>query len=1151
MLKFHKKILALLVATLFAVPTIPAYAAQNGNSNGNNDESYYQAVSKMISSNWDDSYFATATLSIGGDTLKVDNRTVKLNNKAKILDGELVLPSEVFEALGVRVPFDAQGAEPVLPASALSEAGLGFEVALSDADGLVTITNEYQMARVVAKVKPGKAAPQNVAALQAVSGPDGLQVYQFKTAEQAKAACEALNASPDVEYAEPDKLVALDAEPAYELDDYNAAAYTHLGWGPSRIGSDTYLDYLISSGKQNASVTVAVVDTGIDSAHPYFTGRLLPGYNFISNNNSPVDGNGHGTHVSGTVVDVTVALPNVKIMPVKVLNDDGRGTSLQVANGVRWAVDNGARVVNMSLGGDHSQTDDDAVAYAIARNVTVVVAAGNESDDAENHCPAHVAAAITVSAFDSSDRPASFTNFGTCVDVAAPGVNIVSTLPGNRMGSYNGTSMATPHVTGAVALVLCDNQSLTPAAAKAIVCSSVDAISVSGDNKFYGRGILNIGKAAGTATPQFIFAEPGGISENIYSGAKQTQIAVKYYDGGVITDVTNQASYLSGNAAVAVIAGPGLIEVRGAGKTNVTASYNGRSVAIPVSGESVAPLTVLNSIPANGDTNVKLDTTIYLQFNQRLIGPVTYTLLDPAGRNVGWSVQWVGTTVTIELAELLKPDTEYTFTIRAGGARSAYGPLEKDFVMKFNTGAGAIVAPMPESVTVSPSEAVLTVNTTRQLTAAVAPAGANNAITWTSSNTAVATVSATGLVTARDAGTAVITAKTVNNLTAACSVTVPDTTPPVITLTGGSSITVNLGSVFVEPGYRAVDNVDGDVTSRVVVTGTVNTDVAGTYTLTYTVSDNAGNVGRATRTVTVAAPRASFSFSNKGKAGTSFDNKFTAAFGGNAVFTMSGLDNKTTVTLTVKNSVGAELLKNTFTANGSKGVYLAAGSYTATVRIDSTNGNTSVDLGVVIVGDGMPAPRTAPTVALVGSSQIVLHLGGSPYVEQGVRAMDTVDGEIGGSAVIESNVDTSKAGNYTVKYTVTNTAGLSASVTRSVRVIAPETRQAPGKTYSFSPKGKQGESFTYNFDVAVAGSVSLTVSGLNKTNVTVTVSGPSGNELLKESYAANATRSFQAPAGKCTVKAVIDSANGNTSFGLAFATPGGIETYFPLPEVTR
>ncbi|MCL1810423.1 MAG: DUF5011 domain-containing protein, partial [Clostridiales bacterium] len=527
-------------------------------------------------------------------------------------------------------------------------------------------------------------------------------------------------------------------------------------------------------------------------------------------------------------------------------------------------------------------------------------------------------------------------------------------------------------------------------------------------------------------------------------------------------------------------------------------------------------------------------TSISVNLGSAFVEP-GYSAFDNAGGDVTDRVVVTG---TVNTAVAGTYTLTYTVSDNAGNVGSA-------------TRTVMVVVPLPESVSVSPNETVLVANTTRQLTAAVAPANASNEITWSSSNTGVATVSAAGLVTAKDAGTAVITAKTVNNLTATCTVTVPDTTPPVITLIGGTSISVNLGSAFVEPGFRAVDNTGGDVTDRVMVTGTVNTAVAGTYTLTYTVSDNAGNVGSATRTVTVAAPRANFNFSNKGKAGTSFDNSFTAAFGGNAIFTMSGLGNSTTATLTVKNSAGAEILKNTFTSNGSKEVRLAAGSYTATVRIDSANGNASVGLDVVIVNDGLPMPRTAPSVTLVGSSQIVLHLGGSPYVEQGVRAMDTVDGEIGGTAELESNVDTSQAGNYTVKYTVTNSAGLSTSMTRSIQVISSETRQAPSKTYNFSPKGKQGESFTYDFDVAVAGSVSQAISGLNKTNVTVTVTGPAGNELHKESFAANATISFQAPAGKCTVKAVIDSANGNSSFGLSFQTPGGTETYFPLPEVTR
>jgi len=311
---------------------------------------------------------------------------------------------------------------------------------------------------------------------------------------------------------------------------------------------------------------VADLDTGLDTSHQYFAGRNVPGRNFITTGAAPTDVYGHGTHVAaGTIVDVTIALPNVKIMPVKVLGDDGRGSSLTVSNGIRWAADNGAKVINMSLGGSHSQAEDDSVLYAVGKNVSVVVAAGNDADNAANYCPAHIEAAITVAAFDSSDKPASFSNYEAAVDVAAPGVNIVSTIPGGGTASKSGTSMASPHVAGAVALLLCDNPSLSPASVEALIRQNVDPITAAGSH-YYGSGILDIGKAAGVVAPQFILATPGSITENVYSGSKQKQRTIQYYNNGVITDVTSQATYLSNNPAVATVASSGLVTVSAVGQ---------------------------------------------------------------------------------------------------------------------------------------------------------------------------------------------------------------------------------------------------------------------------------------------------------------------------------------------------------------------------------------------------------------------------------------------------------------------------------------------------------------------------------------------------------------------------------------------------------
>ena len=423
----------------------------------------------------------------------------------------------------------------------------------------------------------------------------------------------------------------------------------------------------------------------------------------------------------------------------------------------------------------------------------------------------------------------------------------------------------------------------------------------------------------------------------------------------------------------------------------------------------------------------------------------------------------------------------------------------------------------------------------------------------------------------------------------------------------------------------------------------MNTEVIGAYTLTYTVSDAAGNTAVATRIVNVIGNRASFSFSDKGKSGASFNHSFNLAFPGTATITATGVDNKTQITVTIKNSAGNTVFSGAFSTSAARTVDLAAGSYTATIRIDNTNGNTTVGVTISVVeGEGPPDPpipvlesiladpaaltlvagasqalsitavysdgsRTAltagvtlissntgvasidrmtvravapgvatitasyggftvdipiqvdpppvqppspPSVRLIGSPQLVLHLGGSPYVEQGVDASDAVDGDLSAAALIESDVDTSSAGNYTVKYTVTKSAGLYASATRYVEVLAPQIRTLPVNTYGFSPKGKQGESFNYNIVAVAEGNISFTLTLPNNTKATATVTGASG-EVFRETFTTTATRSFPAPAGNYTFHIAIDSANGNANLGLSVSTPGGTETYFTKPEVTR
>ncbi|GAA4547237.1 S8 family peptidase [Amycolatopsis samaneae] len=217
-----------------------------------------------------------------------------------------------------------------------------------------------------------------------------------------------------------------------------------------------------------ANVTVYVVDTGVRISHQDFGGRAVWGTNTVDNQNE--DCHGHGTHVAGTVGGQSYGLAKgVRLVSAKVFDCGGQGTSENVAAALDWVVadhTSGPAVANMSLGGDApDKVIEDAVRRTIADGVVSVVAAGNESDDACRHSPSRVREALTVASSDSSDARSYFSNYGTCVDLFAPGESITSSYNGSDTDSadLSGTSMATPHVSGAAALLLSRTPTLTPA----------------------------------------------------------------------------------------------------------------------------------------------------------------------------------------------------------------------------------------------------------------------------------------------------------------------------------------------------------------------------------------------------------------------------------------------------------------------------------------------------------------------------------------------------------------------------------------------------------------------------------------------------------------------------------------------------------------
>jgi subtilisin family serine protease len=224
-------------------------------------------------------------------------------------------------------------------------------------------------------------------------------------------------------------------------------------------------------------VTVYILDTGIRISHQDFGGRARYGWDFIGNDREAGDCNGHGTHVAGTIGGTRYGVAKrVRLVSVRVLDCSGRGSYSAIIAGIDWVTAHAVRpaVVNMSLEGPAASVLDDAVRRAVAAGITFVVAAGNHKRNACTESPARTAEALTVGATDRADARASFSNYGRCLDLFAPGVAIASDWhTGNQAHALmSGTSMAAPHVAGAAALLLSAHPRWRPAQVRAALVAA-------------------------------------------------------------------------------------------------------------------------------------------------------------------------------------------------------------------------------------------------------------------------------------------------------------------------------------------------------------------------------------------------------------------------------------------------------------------------------------------------------------------------------------------------------------------------------------------------------------------------------------------------------------------------------------------------------
>ncbi|WP_087872931.1 S8 family serine peptidase [Arthrobacter globiformis] len=348
-------------------------------------------------------------------------------------------------------------------------------------------------------------------------GSTGAQVIKVRAGQEASL-IETLSRNPAVEYAEPDEVVTAATSDQYFPRQYalqntaqsftNTASTLTVPAGTADADVDAVEAWNVTTG---SGIKVAVLDSGVASDNPDINPKVVLRANFSSAATNE-DNYGHGTHVAGIVaasynntVGVAGTCPGCSILAGKVLNDSGVGSSSSLANGINWAVTNGAKVINMSIGVRASRTLEAAINNAWSKGVVLVAAAGNGGNQTKIY-PAAYPNVIAVAATDNKDAKASFSTYGASwVDVAAPGVNVYSTFPNhkfvigtqnNRSFGYdvgNGTSMSSPIVAATAALALSSHPGATNASVRSIVESTADKIAGSGTFWAYGR--VNADKA--------------------------------------------------------------------------------------------------------------------------------------------------------------------------------------------------------------------------------------------------------------------------------------------------------------------------------------------------------------------------------------------------------------------------------------------------------------------------------------------------------------------------------------------------------------------------------------------------------------------------------------------------------------------------------
>ncbi|MED4780369.1 S8 family serine peptidase [Brevibacillus choshinensis] len=456
-------------------------------------------------------------------------------------------------------------------------------------------TGEYIVKfRNGASQKTTKLRAANNGATLADSSDQHMLIHLQKTSDEA--ALESLASDPNVEYIEPNIRMYATAS----IED----PYYSEQWGLDQIQAPAAWE--AASG--DSPVTVAVIDTGVDYTHPDLKGRVdtANDIDYVNNDRDAKDDEGHGTHVAGIIaaklnsqgIAGVAGSRNIKILPLKALDQKGEGDMYDVATAIMDAADLGADVINLSLGAELEsgqkapRTLTDAVQYAMDKGALVVAAAGNEAANADRYVPASIPGVITVSAVGADLKLANFSNYGSSVNLTAPGVDILSTYPGDRYAYMSGTSQATPFVSGVAAMLKASDPDMSVKELTNRLLETATDLGKTGRDDQYGYGLVNAYLAIQSDSSNTEDLEPSAVNVSSLK-ADQSKLSLPPNGSGTITltaYLTNgsksavaakDVEWQTKDKKIAVVENGGVMAT-GFGKTTISGAYGGKTVSIPV-----------------------------------------------------------------------------------------------------------------------------------------------------------------------------------------------------------------------------------------------------------------------------------------------------------------------------------------------------------------------------------------------------------------------------------------------------------------------------------------------------------------------------------------------------------------------------------------